>query len=324
MTDSTPSGPDDEPGYRIGAVCRMTGISQHVLRAWEKRYGVVEPLRSETGRRLYRESDINRLSLLKALVDRGQAIGSIADLDDDELEQRLRQSAGAPRVTGATEKPALALFGESLALTRDDCASSETFSLIGHYREISRFTAEKPSKRLDVAVIEWPSLQPDSTIEITRQANRLNARHLVLVYDYAPRTALQRLAGDRVTALRSPLDIAALEAVVAWRFGLAARQAESSEAMTGVAPSRQFDDRELAFLAAQSSAIACECPMHLAQLISRLVNFEAYSAECESRNPEDAALHAYLHDTTSRARSLMERALMRVVELENLSIPADS
>jgi hypothetical protein len=64
--------------------------------------------------------------------------------------------------------------------------------------------------------------------------------------------------------------------------------------------------------------------MHLAQLISKLVHFEAYSAECESRNAEDAALHSYLYNTTLRARSMMERALIRVVELENLSMPPDN
>ena len=42
----------NEPKYRIGAVCRLTGISQHVLRVWEKRYGVVYPERSESQRRL--------------------------------------------------------------------------------------------------------------------------------------------------------------------------------------------------------------------------------------------------------------------------------
>ncbi len=324
MTNLPSSAQNDEPKYRIGAVCRMTGISQHVLRVWEKRYGVVEPVRSETDRRLYRESDISRLSLLKVLVDRGQAIGSIADLDNEELERRIQQTAGTLQLTGAADKPALVLFGDSLAITRDDCASSETFTLIGHYDDVSQFTAEKPAKRLDVAVIEWPSLQPDSAVEITRLANRLNVRHLILVYDYAPRAALQRLTNDRITALRSPLDIAALEAVISWRFGLVAQHSELSEDTVGVIPSRQFNDRELAFLAAQSSAIACECPMHLAQLISKLVHFEAYSAECESRNAEDAALHNYLYKTTSRARSMMEQALRRVVELENLSIPSDS
>jgi len=324
MTDLPSSAPYAEPRYRIGAVCRLTGISQHVLRVWEKRYGVVDPVRTESHRRLYRESDVNRLSLLKALVDRGQAIGSIAELDDAELERRLQQSAGVPRTLCAAEKPGLVLFGESLAASGGDYASSQIYTLLGHYADIAEFSAQSPAKRLDVAVIEWHGLQPDSALEITRLANRLNARHIVLVYDYASRAALQRLANDRITALRSPLDIAALEAVVAWRFGLAARPGEPSDSLSGVVPSRQFSDRELAYLAAQSPAIACECPLHLAQLISRLVHFEAYSAECESRNAEDAALHSYLHNTTSRARSLMERALARVVELENLSLSADS
>jgi len=324
MSESKSSAPVDEAGYRIGAVCRLTGISQHVLRVWEKRYGVVEPLRSETDRRLYRESDINRLSLLKALVDRGQAIGSIADLDNDALEQRLQQAEGVLKPGAASEKPTLVLFGESLVASREDCAMSETFSLAGHYENLSQYSAGKPLKRLDVAVVEWPSLQVDSVVEITQYANRLNARHLILVYDYAPRAALRRLSNERITALRSPLDIAALEAVIAWRFGLVTRQADSSDPAMGVLPSRQFNDRELAYLATQSQAIDCECPLHLAQLISRLVRFEAYSAECESRNAEDAALHSYLHNTTSRARSLMERALKRVVELENLSMPPDS
>ena len=255
MTSSTPSKGSEEPKYRIGAVCRLTGISQHVLRVWEKRYGAVKPVRSETHRRLYCDNDISRLSLLKALVDRGQAIGSIANLDNDELERRARQSSSIPQATGAAEKPGLVLFGDSLAITRADCAASETFSLIGHYQDIPDFTAEKPPKRLDVAVVEWPSLQPDSAIEVSRLANRLNAGRLILVYDYAPRRALQRLAKDRITALRSPLDIAALEAVVGWRFGLAARHADMAEEAVGVVPSRQFSDYELAYLATQSPAI---------------------------------------------------------------------
>lgn len=321
MSDSI--APDDDARYRIGVVCRQTGISQHVLRMWEKRYSVVEPERSETDRRLYRDSDVARLTLLKHLVDRGHAIGTIAQLDDAELERRLQQSAGALHMAAVAEKPALMLFGASLVATLDDFNASDAFTLSGHYDNISEFTAEKPGKRLDVAVIQWPSLQADSAIEITRLANRLNTRHLILVYDYAPRSVLQRLVNNRITALRSPLDIAALEAVVAWRFGLATQQQKSPEDSIAAFPSRQFNDRELAFLAAQSLAIACECPMHLAQLISKLVNFEAYSAECESRNAEDAALHNYLYNTTSRARSMMEQALVRVVELENLSLPPD-
>ena len=324
MSDSKSPNPADETRYRIGAVCRLTGLSQHVLRVWEKRYGVVEPMRSETQRRLYSELDVNRLTLLKTLVDRGQAIGSIANLDTAVLTRRVKQSASNLPMQGSAEKPGLALFGEGFFATEEDCASSEVFTLVGKFDDIADFTAQKPSLRLDVAVVEWPSLQPETAIEVTRLANRLNARHVILVYDYASRAALLRLKNDRITPLRSPLDIAALEAVVAWRFGFVAKADDSLESTASPAAARLFNDRELAHLASQSTAIACECPTHLAELISRLLHFELYSAECESRSAEDAALHAYLHKTTSLARNMMERALVRVIELEKLSLLPDS
>ena len=324
MADKQEFDADDEAKYRIGAVCRLTGLSQHVLRVWEKRHGVVDPERSESQRRLYRESDIKRLSLLKALVDRGQAIGSIAGLSTAELEQRLKQSTATMQLQQPTEKPTLALFGEALVATLESCESSEIFELIGHFADVSDFGSQNRGSRPDVAVVEWPSLHPESVVKATRLANRLDAGHLILVYDYAPRSALRRLQTDRITALRSPLDIAALEAVVAWRFGFTSAPHESLENATGIIPARRFCERELAHLAAQSPAIACECPMHLAQIITSLVRFEIYSAECESRNAEDAALHGYLHNTTARARSIMERALTRVVELEELSTIPES
>ena len=322
VTPAKPT-PSNEPGYRIGAVCRLTGLSPHVLRVWEKRYHAVDPERSDTGRRHYREQDIHRLQLLKALVDRGQAIGSIANLDNRELENRLQQSSAMRTSDGMVERPGLATFGITLGENGDDYSGSNIFDLLGHFERISDYETSKPTLRLDVAVIEWPSVHPETSVEITQLANRLNARHVVLVYDYAPRALLKRLGNDRITALRSPLDMAALEAVIAWRFGRVVAPGNDMESAAGSIPSREYNDRELAYLAAQSSTIACECPMHLAQLITRLVHFEAYSAECESRNDQDAALHSYLHKTTSTARNLMERALTRVVELENLKPPPD-
>ena len=47
--------------YSVGAVSKVTGLSPDVLRAWERRYGVVEPLRTEGGTRRYRPADLERL-----------------------------------------------------------------------------------------------------------------------------------------------------------------------------------------------------------------------------------------------------------------------
>jgi DNA-binding transcriptional MerR regulator len=67
------------PHYPIRAVARLTGLSLDTLRAWERRYEVVAPLRDHRGR-LYDDRDIERLKQLARLVDAGHAIGSIAKL----------------------------------------------------------------------------------------------------------------------------------------------------------------------------------------------------------------------------------------------------
>jgi MerR family transcriptional regulator, light-induced transcriptional regulator len=66
--------------YPIKVVSQMTGLSVHVIRAWEKRYNVVEPDRTETNRRLYSEEDIEKLKLLNDALHLGHHIGGIANL----------------------------------------------------------------------------------------------------------------------------------------------------------------------------------------------------------------------------------------------------
>jgi len=86
------------------------------------------------------------------------------------------------------------------------------------------------------------------------------------------------------------------------------------------APLRKYDDQTLAKIAAISPTINCECPHHLAELLSDLTAFEKYSKECESRNAEDQAMHAYLNKTASHARYIIEDALTFVLEFENIKV----
>lgn len=71
--------------YPVRLVAVRTGLTPHVLRAWERRYGVVAPVRSEGGQRLYSQLDIERLRLLHHLTERGHAIGRIASLPLEAL-----------------------------------------------------------------------------------------------------------------------------------------------------------------------------------------------------------------------------------------------
>lgn len=77
-----------EQTYPLRTAARLTGLSPELLRAWERRYAAVEPLRTAGGTRRYRAADLERLRLLKAAVDAGQRISQVAGLDHDELKRR--------------------------------------------------------------------------------------------------------------------------------------------------------------------------------------------------------------------------------------------
>lgn len=71
------------PLYNIKAVEQSTGISSSTLRAWERRYHVCQPERSESGYRLYSDRDIAIIRWLKAQVDAGMSISqAVAWLDN--------------------------------------------------------------------------------------------------------------------------------------------------------------------------------------------------------------------------------------------------
>jgi DNA-binding transcriptional MerR regulator len=78
---------DGEPGVlRIGELSRRVGVSEHVLRAWESRYGLVTPERSPGGFRLYSEADERRVRRMQFHLGRGlhaaeAARAAIADSD---------------------------------------------------------------------------------------------------------------------------------------------------------------------------------------------------------------------------------------------------
>ena len=71
--------------YPIRYVSRRTGLTPHVIRAWEKRYRAVVPIRSPKNRRLYSEDDVQRLQLLKRITDAGHTISQVANLETLEL-----------------------------------------------------------------------------------------------------------------------------------------------------------------------------------------------------------------------------------------------
>jgi DNA-binding transcriptional MerR regulator len=101
---------------RIGELSRRTGVSVELLRAWEKRYGLLAPARSDGGFRLYSDSDLDRVRSMQRHLDEGLAAA--------EAARRAMRSEAAPPpqlVGGLVAGPkrelaeALAAFDEARA-----------------------------------------------------------------------------------------------------------------------------------------------------------------------------------------------------------------
>ena len=111
----------DTPRHPVRLVANRTGLSPHVLRAWERRYGVVAPDRSQGGQRLYSDHDVERLRQLRQLTGRGHSISRIATLSLAELERLEAEAPPEPAMppAGAVESSAAAEFvGEALSAVR--------------------------------------------------------------------------------------------------------------------------------------------------------------------------------------------------------------
>lgn len=75
--------------HPIKIAAQRTGLSPHVIRIWERRYEAIKPQRTASKHRLYDETDIARLILLRRATETGHAIGQIAHLEDETLRQLL-------------------------------------------------------------------------------------------------------------------------------------------------------------------------------------------------------------------------------------------
>jgi DNA-binding transcriptional MerR regulator/methylmalonyl-CoA mutase cobalamin-binding subunit len=75
--------------HNIKVASIKSGLSPHVIRIWERRYGAVHPSRTDTNRRLYSDEDIERLVLLRKATRAGESISQIANLPEEELRKMI-------------------------------------------------------------------------------------------------------------------------------------------------------------------------------------------------------------------------------------------
>lgn len=314
--------------FSIGAVSRLTGISQHTLRIWERRYSAVQSHRTESGRRLYSSGDVERLTLLKALVDRGDRIGSIANDDIGTLRRRIEAFEGHSRdrseLTG--NRIDVAVCGESVADSLKQC-SLPGLNIVLSETDTARFRADLERVSADMLVLELPVIDSDTARELASLQRAARTDRALVLYGFGRDADVERLVSRGVKVMRAPADRHAVAEFFSVSGGPSAAlhegearrprlQPESPEQP----PARRLTASMLQRLASATGTVECECPRHLVDIVRGLTAFEIYSEQCLNRNDDDAALHAYLHEVTAQARSMMEVALIRAAEADGIEI----
>lgn len=293
---------------RSGTAARLAGLSPSTLRIWEHRYGVVAPPKTATGQRAYSMNDVERLRLVKRLTVEGFAIGTVARLDADALLALSSGNAGTSRATQQVHVVGHAAARKLEGKLRP--APDQVFDDLAHAQlEVAS------SGAADVLVIHVPSIDASVHARVMTLRASLPAANVIVIYTFGTEAIAEGLRTAGVTVRREPVTGRELARLIEESRPVSAPAASDIKSS-----SRHFSDTELVALTEIPSMVACECPRHLAEIVTLLVGFELYSTQCASRNPQDAALHRHLLEVTSAARTLMEQALARVVIEEGLVV----
>lgn len=292
---------------RSGAAARLAGISASTLRIWEFRYGVVLPPKSVSGQRTYSMKDIERLRIIKRLTSKGHSISTLAQLDIDALIT-LSSKSQVP----SSDLQKVSVVGQTAARKLEGRFKLDPALVFDDLDHVERNLAHIGT--VDTLVIHLRTLHPHLAPRIIWLRNKLSVTNAIVVYSFAPEMVADSLSSAGITVRRAPLSGNELSGLIV----TAPTMKENFD--SGIRSTiRHYSDNDLIAMAEIPSLVSCECPRHLAEIVTLLVEFEQYSTECGSQNHKDVVLHQNLLELTSQARTIMEKALDLVVIKENLS-----
>ena len=298
---SQPDGEEDL--YRIGTVASLTGISVERLRAWERRYDL-SPAHKAGKTRFYSKAQLERLKLIKHLIDLGQPISSLAALTDAQLHERIAHHSAAPVVL-SMHAPRVGLVGPNLIMLEQQAQRNnqrQRVEVVSRWANMDTFMADvDATDDPQVMILQLPvlSIQP---IEFTQEI--FPDAKIIVVYQFATADMVSKVQESGAPTLKWPVSWAELEHHTI--------SAGTGPMRAGRSAPRRFSDEELIAIATQSSD-PTGCPEHLIEAINQLNAFAAYAEDCSTR-VEPSEVYVSVQIDTSQARAQLESALETLLE----------
>ncbi len=174
-------GPMKAPVYTIAAVSKLTGVSCHALRVWERRYGYPTPMRSAKGHRRYDSMDVSVLQAIGSRVRSGCAIREALEEALVSAGPDLPDAGKSTARANERVEPSARLLRYLLA---GDLAGAEAY----HAQLKGEMTpAERVARVLEPALVEVGEsyFRRDCSLGMERQASQFVLRKLTVELDQA-------------------------------------------------------------------------------------------------------------------------------------------
>ena len=302
--------------YKIGAASKITGVNIATLRVWENRYGVVEPIRINGTQRGFSKKDVDRISMIKQLVDAGDSISTLSKLSLEELELRMQPSVNNSQIISEKSKnkiKAVAIGTRIPEVGRPSPHLAEV-SVAARY-ELSTIMDNLSAINLDgdIIIFEIASLHAETVELIIEVLTVSEIGHAVVIYRFGSANGMKLSQLDgRIHPIQAP--VFPIDIQIASNFAVNSTFGSSANITEEEKDHVVFSEKELWEISVMSNPIHCECPKHLSSIISSLRGFEKYSSDCEDLDEKDLILHKELEKKTSQARIIMEKALRKVIK----------
>jgi len=312
--------------YRIGAVSKTTGIPVSTLRIWETRYAAFTPVKTEGKQRLFAEQDVSKALLLKQLSQNGHAISTIANLELEQLRRMSNLPHHTPPHLAASSHPvSLAVVGLSMANRIESKKfaaglKQNQIKVTDVLVDLATASQAELAQKPQVLLVKVNSLQTAVHNDIQALIAKHKFAQTLVVYNFAPEAVVQAMKFSGLIVRREPISDMELAELLQSVLFVDPARAQEFGTSGAVITSRKYSEATLSRVAGISTNVLCECPRHVAELITQLASFEEYSQECLNRNAEDAHLHAYLRSISGSARSLFENALEKIAAHEGIDL----
>jgi len=317
--------------HKIGAVSSLSGVPTPTLRVWEMRYETFLPYKTESKHRLFTDDDVLKATLLKRLTEQGHGISNIAKLSTTDLNNLLQQHQETNQRKARTDlqgqSVSVAVIGLALAARIESKKFTLSFNnqairITDIFSNLTQALLAKFQKESQILIVHTNSLDAGVQVDIHRLADISEALQVIVLYNFGQEPIIESMKRSGMIVRREPISDSDLADLI---DSLRVVDTESSAArLTSgtLIPARKYDDIELMRVAGISTNVLCECPKHVAEIITLLASFEQYSRECLNKSTEDAHLHSYLSTVSGSARALFESALEMVAKHEGIDLQA--